>query len=701
MRTHKITIIMVVVFCCFLALQGFDSAFGQDSTKMYETDTIEVETETVKEPTTLTKDELTGSELDKTKGKPLAEALKEITGVSTIQTGSSISKPVIHGLHSNRILILNNGVRQEGQQWGFEHAPEIDPFIAKKLTVIKGANSVRYGSDAIGGVILVEPNDLQYNLNKFKGEVNLIGFSNGRAGVISGIFEGSMKQLPNIAFRMQGTLKRAGNISAPDYTLKNTGYEENNFSLGVGYDKGGEIGIEGFYSQFNTKIGIFPGAHIGNLTDLEIAFRRKVPFNTGAFSYDIGRPFQDIHHDLLKVKGYITTGNDTRLTAEYSWQYNERSEFDIHTPNNPALVNQPELFFGITTYTGDVMMEHRNLGPFKGKTGVSFMRQTNLAKGRDFIPNFENYSGGIYAIEQTTLGMLELEAGIRYDYKWQKIYKNVNGNIYSPDFSYSNFSGILGGKYWIQNDMWFSLNLGTAWRPPSVSELFSDGVHHGSASYEIGNESLSPENSYQAIGTFHYDNENNFHAEATLYYNYISDFIYLQPRPPAILTIRGAFPAFYYEQADAEFKGLDADISYSPFPFLTFESKASIVRAFNLSADEYLFLIPADRFENAITFKAGDVSFLKDVSLSFSALNVLKQTRVPANTDYVPPPDGYMLFNTDLEFSVPVGKQDLRFGLSVDNIFNTSYRDYLNRFRYYTDDPGRNITLRLIVPVKF
>ncbi|HLT24239.1 MAG TPA: TonB-dependent receptor, partial [Ignavibacteria bacterium] len=514
-------------------------------------------------------------------------------------------------------------------------------------------------------------------------------------------FEGSMKQLPNISFRMQGTLKRAGNISAPDYTLKNTGYEENNFSLGLGYDKDGEIGIEGFYSQFNTKIGIFPGAHIGNLTDLQNAFKRKIPFYTGGFSYDIGRPYQDIHHDLFKLKGYLVTGKDTRLTADYSWQYNERSEFDNHTPSNPALLSQPELFFGITTYSGDVMLEHRNLGPFKGKTGLSIMRQTNLAKGRDFIPNFENYSGGIYAIEQTNIGMLELEAGIRYDYKWQKIYKNINGNIYSPDFSHSNFSGVLGGKYWLKQDMWFSLNLGTSWRPPSASELFSYGVHHGSASYEVGNESLTPEKSYQAIGTFHYDNEKNFHAEATLYYNYISDFIYLEPRPPAILTIRGAFPAFYYEQTNVEFKGLDADISYDIFSFLNIESKASIVRAFNLTADDYLFLIPADRFENTLTLKTGDISIFKDVSFSVSSLNVLKQTRVPANTDYVPPPDGYMLFNSDIEFTIPVGKQELRFGLSVDNIFDTSYRDYLNRFRYYTDDPGRNITLRLIVPVKF
>ena len=106
--------------------------------------------------------ELRGRELASTRGLTLGESLQKITGVTVLQTGNNIYKPVIQGLHSSRVLILNNGIRQEGQQWGSEHAPEIDPYIANRLTVIKGAASVRYGGDAIGGVILVEPRLLQY-----------------------------------------------------------------------------------------------------------------------------------------------------------------------------------------------------------------------------------------------------------------------------------------------------------------------------------------------------------------------------------------------------------------------------------------------------------------------------------------------------------------------------------------------------------
>ncbi len=698
----KLAILPVpVILLMILALLPSEYLAAQDTSKVYEIDSIEVEAEAPRDESTLTRDEITGKELDKTKGKPLAEALKEITGVNSIQTGSSISKPIIHGLHSNRILILNNGVRQESQQWGFEHAPEIDPFIAKKLTVIKGANSVRYGSDAIGGVILVEPADLPYYTNYISSEVNLIGFSNGRAGVFSGIVEGSYDKIPGSAFRLQGTLKRSGNIQTPDYTLRNTGFEEENFSVALGLTDYGNAGIEGFYSKFNSKIGIFTGAHIGNLTDLENAFKRKVPFDTSSFSYAIERPYQDIHHDLLKINGYLTTGKDTKLSGEYAWQYNERAEYDSHTPTNPALLSQPELFFGITTHSAEVVLDHRNLGPFHGKAGISFVRQTNLDKGRDFMPNFENYSGGIFLLEQTSTDKLELEAGIRFDYKWQKIYKNVSGTVISPEFSYSNISGVLGAKYRFSEDSWFSLNAGTAWRPPSVSELFSDGVHHGSASFEVGNENLGTENSYQITVTIHYDDEEKLHAELTAYYNYFNGYIFLEPRPPATLTIRGAFPTFYYTQADVDFKGIDADVNYSLFPFLTISSRASLVRAYNLTIDDYLFLIPSDRFENSITLKTDKLLMFEDVSFTFGALNVLKQTRVPLNVDYVPPPDGYMLFNSDIEATLPIGKQELQLGLSVDNIFDTAYRDYLNRFRYYTDDIGRNITLRIIIPIDF
>ncbi|HYH13961.1 MAG TPA: TonB-dependent receptor plug domain-containing protein, partial [Flavisolibacter sp.] len=139
--------------------------------------------------------ELAGKELEETKGRSLAEALSKINGVTLLQTGTTIAKPVVHGLHSNRLLTINNGIRQEGQQWGNEHAPEIDPFIANRLTVIKGVDELRYGSDAIGGVILVEPRALRTTAG-YNAEFNAVYAINNRQYTASAIFEQQLKQLP-------------------------------------------------------------------------------------------------------------------------------------------------------------------------------------------------------------------------------------------------------------------------------------------------------------------------------------------------------------------------------------------------------------------------------------------------------------------------------------------------------------------------
>ncbi len=140
-----------------------------------------------------TQSSISGAVLDQTRGQSLGESLKTITGLYSIQTGPTISKPVIHGLYSNRIIILNNGIRQEDQQWGTEHAPQVDQFLASRLTVIKGAASIRYGSDAIGGVILVEPKAMPTQPG-IQGEVNLVGATNGRMGVASGMLEGAFQR---------------------------------------------------------------------------------------------------------------------------------------------------------------------------------------------------------------------------------------------------------------------------------------------------------------------------------------------------------------------------------------------------------------------------------------------------------------------------------------------------------------------------
>ncbi|HEY1038264.1 MAG TPA: TonB-dependent receptor plug domain-containing protein, partial [Bacteroidia bacterium] len=282
---------------------------------------------------TQTLDNIKQEDIDRAKGKTLADALKGSSGVTSLNTGATISKPMIHGMQGYRILILNNGIRQEGQQWGNEHAPEIDPFIAKNISVVKGAASVRYGSDAIAGAILLEPDELP-DTASVTGEVNLVGFSNGRAGVASGIFQGNFDKIKGFAWRVQGTIKKSGDLKTPDYYLKNTGVEEQNFSYTLGYHRK-KFGAEIFYSQFNTKIAVFSSSHIGNLSDLYAAFASAKPQDSLAqFSYTISRPYQQIAHELVKAKIHIHTGLRSRFYITGAYQYNLRQEFDKHKPKN-------------------------------------------------------------------------------------------------------------------------------------------------------------------------------------------------------------------------------------------------------------------------------------------------------------------------------------------------------------------------------
>ncbi|MGB4974272.1 MAG: carboxypeptidase-like regulatory domain-containing protein, partial [Cyclobacteriaceae bacterium] len=209
---------------------------------------------------------LSGEKLAETAGKTLGESLKEISGVNTIQAGPGIFKPVIHGVHSQRILILNHGIRQEGQQWGAEHAPEIDPFIASNIVVVKDASSIKYGTDALGGVVIVNPAELP-EAEGIGGTINLIGQSNGRSGTVSGLLEGGIKNHEGWGWRMQGTGKRSGDFHTPDYSLTNTGIKELNFSSAMGYHDE-KKGFEVFVSHFRTELGVLRGTAISNLDDL-------------------------------------------------------------------------------------------------------------------------------------------------------------------------------------------------------------------------------------------------------------------------------------------------------------------------------------------------------------------------------------------------------------------------------------------------
>ncbi|MGX5820796.1 TonB-dependent receptor [Chitinophaga lutea] len=660
-----------------------------------------------KEVTTAAVETLAGKELERTRGLNLGEALKRVTGVTAMTTGPNVAKPVINGLHSNRILIMNNGIRQEGQQWGSEHAPEVDPYLAGKMIVVKGAGALRYGGDAIGGVVLVEPRPLPVQPG-MAGEVNLAGFSNNRLGAVSAILEQQVPAVPGLSWRVQGTLRKGGNMRTPDYWLDNTGVEEYNFSGAIGWKKP-RYGVELFYSQFNTNLGVFEGSHIGNRDDLETVIRqqRPLPEYTEGFSYKIDRPYQHVEHELFKVKGYLNTGNAGRLNLTLARQFNYRDELDR---NSALSVNQMNL--NLTTWNGDLTWDHHAWKGLRGTLGASGTYQENSYQRRLFIPNYESLQWGLFITEkwESPDSRWLLEGGIRYDNRDYYSIGDNAGDIQYPEQSFANLSGAIGAQYRITDHFHVALNAARAWRSPAVNELYASGLHHGAAVFEQGDPYMKSENASKFNATLHYDISDKLEADVNLYYNYIQNFIFLQPTDSIVVTVRGAFPYMYYRQADVSMKGMDAQLRWQFLPKWQWTSKVSLLRAFNESDNDWLINMPSDRFENELSFSPGSTKRLKDNYISISMSNVLKQTRIPANPndkndprgqDLVPPPDAYTLIGLEAGSTIHFGKQPVSFIVGADNLLNTRYRDYLNFYRYFADERGRNVYLKVKMPLRF
>ena len=666
------------------------------SYELNEIDVIDKQPDIIKTQTVI---DLKDKELDQTRGQSLGEALKLVNGVTTLNTGSTISKPMIHGMQGYRILILNNGIRQEGQQWGNEHAPEIDPFIAQKISVIKGANAVRYGSDAMAGVILVEPNDLP-DTASVTGEVNLVGLSNGKTGVASAILQGYFDKLKGFSWRVQGTLKKGGNTNTPNYYLKNTGVQESNFSYALNYHRK-NWGLETYYSQFNTKIGIFSSAHVGNLTDLQAAFNSNKPQDSLAtFSYDIARPYQDISHELAKSKFHLHITNKWKAFVQYAYQYNIRKEYDKHLPKNYALaeLNKPELDYRITSQSVDLVVEHLNIKSFRGQFGGSYLNQKNVYLGRFFIPNYINNSWGLFASERFVKHHIEFEAGIRYDQKNLKSFYYIGNNLVKPELNFNNLSWNLGSIIKPKTNLNIFVNIGSAWRAPAPNELYSNGLHQGVGAIERGDANLKTEQVYNITTTGVYQLK-NIDIELTVYYNQFTNFIYMEPAAEPELTIRGAFPVFNYKQTNARISGFDGKITKRFFNHFQLMGKAMILRAWNYSANDYLIYMPSDRYSGDLKAYTKISKKITEIYIQGGYQYITKQWRVPANVDFAAPPKGYGLLNAEIGTYLKFGNQQLNIAITATNLLNTVYRDYLDRFRYFTDAQGRNIGIRIKVPL--
>ncbi|GIZ14637.1 TonB-dependent receptor [Capnocytophaga catalasegens] len=635
------------------------------------------------------------NDLHKLQGESLAKILSTAPGISMIQTGATIAKPVIHGLHSNRILILNNEVRQEGQQWGADHAPEVDPYIANQITIIKGAQAVRYGSDALGGVIVLSPNKLPYG-DALHGEVLPSFSTNGRKMATSVKLESAIPGFSQCAWRVQGSVKRAGDIATADYLLNNTAMQERNFSLATGIEKE-QWGIDAFYSQYANESGIFYGSHIGNLDDLLIRFEIGRPLTSYPFSYQIEAPKQKVIHHLLKIKSFVALPFGGKLTALYAFQSDIRQEFNLRRADRTRI---PALNMNLSTHSLDVSWEN-SYKKHTTQLGVSAFQQVNYNEPGTgvvpVIPNYASFSYGVFAIQKYDAKLWEAEAGLRYDYKTL----NADGynsfsQRYGTNHTFHNITYSLGVNYKPSYYWSFASNIGVAWRSPHVNELYSNGLHHGAGTYDIGDENLQSETGIKWISSVRF-RQGKWKLNTDVFVQLIRNYIFDAPTGKTRTLFSGVYPIFQFQQADVFFRGVDLEAEYRFLPKWKYSLQTSVVYANELKTNKYLPFIPSERISQELYFDLRHLGSLKNVYTSVKHQFVAKQTRYNPEQELVKDtPDAYHLFNIGIGAKIPFEKQSIAIHLSCENIFNQLYKEYTNRFRYYAHDLGRNIQFRFV-----
>ncbi|HET9064414.1 MAG TPA: TonB-dependent receptor [Gemmatimonadales bacterium] len=633
-------------------------------------------------------------ELAQRRGQTLARSLEQVPGVAVIQYGPSIAKPVVRGLHSARIRIMNGTVPQEGQQWGAEHAPEIDGFAANEIEVIRGAAGILYGSAAMGGVVRVVPRPLPIG-HGVAGELQVNGFSNNRQGAASLRLEGGGVDLPllaDLSWRAQATLRGAGDARTPAYYLPNTGFTEADWHVAAGIHRGwGRAGLA--FSHFGTTLGQYTGAHIGTVDDLERAMADPIVAET--FSRTITRPSQEISHNLLTATGTVRLGTATSLDLTYGYQYNNRNEYDSR--GFAAATPRPAFGLRLITHSVEAKLHHRLSDQVRGTVGLVGLRQGNLSRGRSFlIPQYRLYSTGIFALEQYTTGALTVSAGLRHDTRWQHAFQYGAPVIISPDDirSWAGLSGSLGASLDLGGGWSIASSVSRMWRPANINERFSRGVHHGTAQYEIGDTALDREQTLAVDLTLRHVDD-RMRLELTAYRNAIDDFIYLRPRDP-VQTVRGAYPAYQYMATDARMLGGEASIQYEPTDQLMLHASGTLVRGTDRSDETPLYDMPADRLRALVRWHGEGGDRMAGPYIELGTTLVRHQARVPPSLVHPLPGDGYALLSLGIGAArVQLLGHGVELGLDVRNLLDTTHRDYLSRYRLFVDDPGRDIVLRM------
>jgi len=657
----------------------------------------------------------------------LIDGLSRIPGISAVTTGPGVSKPFIRGLGYNRVITLNDGVRQEGQQWGDEHGIEIDEYSADRIEILKGPASLIYGSDGLAGVInILPPKDAPEGhiigdlVSNYQTNNGLIGNSLGVSGNTGGY-----------TWMLRGSHKNAEDYQNKyDGRVYGTAFNET--------DLDGSVGINRSWGYSHINVSIFDqlleipdgtrDSATGKFTKPVNDSQYVVVPNNELNTYKISDLHQHVQHYKVFSNNNVTIG-DGRLSFNIGYQQSIRREY-----SNPENINVPGLYLFLQTGTYDFKYAFADIKGWEPTIGVNGMYQINENKGTEFlIPDYRTFDAGGFAYVKKSFARLNVSGGIRYDIRntqgdalYLKDDQVVSAgeagaitkfNAFNKD--YSGASASIGATYNVSENLLLKGNIARGYRAPSIAEISANGVHDGTVRYDIGDPNLKPEFSLQEDLGLSFTST-HVSIDAEVFNNDIQNFIYLQKLLNHNGTDSIIVPGnqtFKYVSGDARLYGgeLSIDIHPHPLDWLHFENTLSIVYALNKSttndSNKYLPFIPPVHTNSELraNFKKRrgifENSYAKVEMQYFFAQN---QVLLEGNTET--PTPGYTLFDAGVGADIINKKGHKLFSLHIlaNNIFDVAYQNNLSRLKYLDEnfvtgrtgiyDMGRNISIKAIIP---
>ena len=642
----------------------------------------------------------------------IIDAIAHQPGVSQLTTGGSISKPIIRGLGYNRVVVMSEGVRQEGQQWGDEHGVEVDGSSVGSVEILKGPASLMYGSDAMAGVVILHAQPTLAE-GELKGNISTEYQTN------NGLF--------NYSLQMAGNQKgfvwdaRYSDKMAHAYKNKYDGYvpgsqfRERAGRLMLGLNKGwGHSRLT--WTAYHLTPGIVEGERDAETGELE----HEEGWTGHQYSKTL--PFQQVKHYKVVWDNSLNLSSGY-LKAIIGYQQNRRQEFEEE-------MDEYELYFKLHTLTYDLRYVTNEFNGWKLSTGIGGMYQKSGNEGEEYlIPDYRLFDFGFYATATKSLGdNWTLNGGLRYDHRRLHGYELMeDGDVRFANFSrhFNGVTGSIGAVCNINEHFNVRLNLARGFRTPNMSELASNGVHEGSLRYEIGNQDLKAEYSMQADLGLEFTSQ-YVSAQLALFANRIDNYIFTHRLAE---EIEEGYLTYAYTQGDARLLGFEAGVDLHPVHSVHFSNTFSYVDAQQMHADpgtKYLPFTPAPKWASELkwelfhhshttvnhhhTTDAAHRSVLNNLYIAAGLDCYLKQSHIYSADDTETVTPGYALLNLSAGTDIQVkGKKIAELYITADNLLNKAYQNHLSRLKYADENVvtgrrgvynmGRNITFKLVVPI--